>query len=246
MKTRSLATTLAALLSAAWPATAAAHPIDTRAASSPMVQAAAECAVALVDDFSSGAYRSPDVKSGLEDATQTGAMIGGRRFTRVSVPSNVYGFPSNLVINPNGEHVLLVSSGYKGFTGFETVYGLKSATVSAPLHANLTCYDRFRVTFKGADGALGVIPIVYYIDPVTHGGRYGECGKVVPAGSTNGATLEFTFDCFEDGAGKPVADWSDITVIGLLVTAHGAIAGHDYALAKIELVNGCGQLICLP
>ncbi len=204
----------------------------------------AACAGPVVDDFSSGAYRSPDVTSGTTDSTKTGSMLGGRRFTRVVVGTNLYNFPTTLAINPGGEHILAFSAGYKTFSGLQIFYGLKSAGVLAPLNANFSCYDRFRVHFAAAD-----LPLNFNMQVrSTSSTAPYQCGQNTQANLTNGFIADFPFTCFvTNDPNHPPVDWTHINLVDLLLGTASAIGANDYAIKKVELATGgCGLPICPP
>jgi hypothetical protein len=191
------------------------------------------CAGPLVDDFSSGPYHA-EVHSGVPDpSTQTGSMLGGQRLTRFFVPgaptnpnNNPYDLPSTLDILPNQSSILVVSTPYLAFHGLHVFYGVGTA-----LDANLTCHDRFRVHFAASDVGLN---INMQVVAANTNNQVAGCGKNVPGQTTGGGfDVDFPFNCFANNTGTPT-DFRHITQIRLIVQSGSAIAGNDYAIAKIE------------
>jgi hypothetical protein len=233
MKARLAMTVTAAMLLAtsAFPQITGTPPVATAATpcSSPMT----------IDDFSSGAYNKTISKANTTvDATKMGSMLGGQRFTRFAVGTSPYENPSTLLVNPGGESRLVMSSGYKGFTGIQVFYGLRAAGAPVALDADLSCNDVFRVQFEAAD-----VPINFNLQVRSGTSGIHQCGQNTPGGLTNGFVAEFPYDCFTN---QPVA-WNDIDMIVLLIGTASAVASNDYSITKVEATTGgCGLPICPP
>jgi len=236
MNTSKARITLASLaavgLTATGPASAAVHASTPRngvAASSGGV-----CIPSLIDDFSTGSYRSPDLRNGHADATRTGSMLGGRRATRFVSAPNEYRLPATMLVAPNHKPALIVSSGYLGFSQLWVSYGVRGAGQLAPLNADLSCYDRFRVHFAAADLPLNInVEVQSASSPSVY-----QCGVNTVADQLNGFYVDFKFSCFvtNDPAHPPV-DWADIDRILLLIQNASQVAANDYAISSMELVG---------
>lgn len=195
--------------------------------------AAGDCAPALVDDYASGSYRSPDLTTGTIDNYAPGTMLGGVRRTRFRVANNPYQFPSTLLVAPPEVATLVVSSGFKGSTVLQIHYGLPAPGSVKPLNADLSCYGRFQVRFTAVDLPLNVnVQVKSASSPSVY-----QCG-LNTAAHTNGFVANFPFDCFvtNDPAHPPV-DWTDIDRVALLIQSGSAVAANDYAIRTFKLTR---------
>ncbi|KAA1418959.1 hypothetical protein F0U44_10845 [Nocardioides humilatus] len=218
---------------------ALAAPADLTASARParatgLPAAAKGCVPAMIDNFMTGAYRSPDLTTGSVTNTESGAMLGGRRTTRFQVAGNPFGFPSTAVVAPGDKSLLAVSSGYKGPTALAVFYGLRSEAHPEVLRADLSCFKRFEVNFVANDLPLNInVEVKSASSPTVY-----QCGVNTEAGQTNGFRLEFPFDCFvtNDPAHPPV-DWTRIDRVLLLIQSASAMAANDYAINFFRLAS---------
>lgn len=221
---------VAAALAAPADVTAAARPVST----APVATAAKGCVPAMIDNFMTGPYRSPDLTTGSVTDTEAGTMLGGRRTTRLQVGGNPYELPSTAIIAPAEKSLLAVSSGYRGWTALHLFYGLRSEAFPDVLRADLSCFDRFQVHFVANDLPLNInVQVKSASSPVVY-----QCGVNTAGGQTNGFLLEFPFDCFvtNDPAHPPV-DWTRIDRVLLLVQSASAMASNDYAITYFRLAG---------
>ena len=191
------------------------------------------CIPAVVDNFTTGAYRSPDLIRGSVDGAMRGTMLGRRRVTRFESRPNRWRMPATMVIPADGKAPLVVSSGYKGFTALYIQYGLIRAGQTAPLNADLSCYDRFRLHFASSDLPLNInVEVKSASSPAVY-----QCGVNTPVNQLDGFDVDFEFENFvTNDPEKPPADWTDIDRVLLLIQNASQVAANDYALSSITLV----------
>lgn len=197
-------------------------------------QGEAGCVPAVIDDFTTGAYRSPDLNVGSADATISGSMLGGRRASRIVSRPNRYEMPTTFLVPLDGKSPLIVSSGYQGFSVLTIQYGLLKPGQVAPLNADLSCHSLFRLRFASIDLPLNVnMEVKSASSPSVY-----QCGFNTPANRLNGFTLDFKFGCFvtNDPAHPPV-DWTDIDRILLQIQPASQVGANDYAISSLKLAG---------
>ncbi|KAA1418615.1 hypothetical protein F0U44_08940 [Nocardioides humilatus] len=198
------------------------------------------CSAPLIDDFSVGTYRSPDLVVGTDAASQAAPVLGGRRTTDfTSGLRNPYAMPATLVIPGDGKAPLVASTGYQGNSRLRLWYGFDKNRQLVPLNANLSCFDRFRVRIAGSDQSLNIVVQV----------KSGSAVSVYQSGTNTvgampaGGTIDFKLSTFtNDDLGAPPVDWKDIDRILLQVqpTVQVGIAPFgsiDYAIARFDLAR---------
>jgi hypothetical protein len=221
------------------------------ALSAPVARPQPQQSTLLIDDFTAGPYRVQ-----LDGANQNNSMdpgrvqrdptgehiLGGKRYTGFATGGTPYGQSAVLDILPGGTAVLAQSAGVRVPAGLQMFYGLDvsvlNQNVVTPLHANLTPYDRFRVTFDIADGTLN-----FNMQIRGSNGGLSQLGINTPGaistGSPTGHTfcVEFPFEDFVSFAPAPNLD--DVSIIDLLILGNsGGMFGTDYAILRVEAVNG--------
>ena len=96
----------------------------------------------------------------------------------------------------------------------------------APLNADLSCYDRFRLHFASSDLPLNInVEVKSASSPAVY-----QCGVNTPVNQLDGFDVDFEFENFvTNDPEKPPADWTDIDRVLLLIQNPSQVAANDYA-----------------
>jgi hypothetical protein len=211
----------------------------------------AQATLPLIDDFTVGSYRSQLDGANQNNSTDPGRVqrdpsgahiLGGKRYTGFATGGQPYGQSAVLQILPGGNPVLVQSAGVRVSAGLQMFYGLDvnllNQNVVTPLHANLTPYDRFRVSFDIADGSLNFNMQIRGSNGGLSGWGINTPGAVSTASPTGHPfCVEFPFENFSGFPPAPNLD--DVSYINLLINAtSGGMYGTDYAITRVEAANG--------
>jgi hypothetical protein len=198
-----------------------------------------------IDDFSTGAYQKTlPTKTAVGDVNvQKGNMIGGERWTYLQVchqvpcnaAENEFAQSATLQIRPSKNKAvpsaLILSGGYKTLPLIEVFWGIDSQHNVAPLHLDLTPYDRMRVSFDGIDQVVNFNLQLY---TPTGSGQLG-CNLLAVAPVPPPFTVDFPLVDFIAG-NCAVIDFADITYMSLIGNA-----SKNYAITKYEALSPGGS-----
>lgn len=200
----------------------------------------------LIDDFSTGQYSSPQLKSGTFTNVQSGTMKGGSRSITMTLCSgaacrtqNPFGDTASFKIASSRDHANPVSAMIQN-TGFETypridmVYGYPPGD----LDLDLSAYDRLRVAFLGTSETIN-----FNVELFDDTGLYiqGGCNY----GPDNGTfTLELPFSAFAMPGGA--IDMTHVTHIDVIFQASSVIGSTEFAVSNFSASDTAqaGAAIC--
>jgi len=199
-----------------------------------------------IDDFTKGAYQSPQFISGPTHAsTQTGPtanIIGGTRSTNLYVCAttscpldNPFHQPSSYQFRPGAHGVpsaFLLKSGFYVGPRIDVQYG-----AGAPMQADFSTYKSgwIRLNFKGIteNEIFGVLLFT--------GTTYAQSGCHVNA-YPGDFSVEVPFSLFHDNG----IDYSNITAMDFFFESDTVIGGANLLVTSIEVSNThkTGALTC--
>jgi len=190
-----------------------------------------------IDDFTKGAYQSPQFFSGpTHGSSQTGPVaniIGGTRSTNLDVcattpcpVANPFNQPSSYQFRPGtrgGPSALLLKSGFYVGPRIDVGYG-----GGAPMQADFTPYKNgwIRLNFKGVteNEIFGVLLFT--------GTTYAQSGCHVVAYAGD-FSVEVPFSLFHDNG----IDYANITSMDFFFESGSAIGGTNLLVTSIEVSN---------
>ena len=203
----------------------------------------------ILDDFTTGHYSGPAVRSGTQTSTQFGGMIGGARDNGLFICNpkikgdcasrNPYVQPSAYGFFPakGGQPTsMVVTGGY--FTGpprFEMDYGFHT-----PMDVNFSAYQKIRVSFSGLTQTLN-FNIQVFTDPSDH--ALGGCNVPALAGPFS---VELPLSKFSIQG--PNFDFGHIRLIQVIHQDGSAVGGMAFGVTSIVLTNTTagGVVIACP
>jgi hypothetical protein len=201
--------------------------------------ASAAGAQITIDDFTTGAYQSPEFKIGVHASSQNGNMLGLNRSSGLTICK---GKPCGL--NPSGQPIsyaflpatasapaaMVQSAGYGASPRFEVGYGF-----GAPMDKDLGSADRIRITFLGLNGTMNFNLQIFT------GTSYGQNGCNLAA-STVPLTVELPYSGFVG----PGFDKSHVNLLNFIFQNGNVIGGINFAIGSIQAVNGGkpGAIVC--
>lgn len=160
-------------------------------------------AVVIIDDFDTGAY-DEHISSGTAFSSQSGTMVGGDRYTQMTVTSNDFGLNIQTDIQ-NGTYSLSSQSLVDGFSKLS--YGMQGAN-NAPtfddMNLNLSGESAFAIDVLRNDFAANITVSVRSASQ--NGGAFMNFVAVAPA-TTSGSTVMVDFSNF---AGFNFADLDQV------------------------------------
>jgi hypothetical protein len=181
-----------------------------------------------VDDFSTGHFQARAIKSGSENSTETGAMLGGQRSTTLTLCSSgcqaanpyrqgaSYGYVANAA--QPGASAFVQSAGFDMAPRIDQGYG--------PMNADLSAYDRVRVNFAGLSESLNFNILLF-----SGAGRGQDgCNLVQHNGPFS---VEFPYTGFVPANGGFVP--GDVTDISLVYQSANTIGSVEFAITSIEV-----------
>lgn len=199
-----------------------------------------------IDDFTTGAYQSPQFRSGaIHPSSQNGPpanIIGGNRSTNFNVCAttpcpveNPFNQPSSYQFRPGtkgGPSALLLKSGFYAGPRIDVQYG-----EGAPMQANFSSFTNgwIRLNFKGVaeNTIFGVLLFT--------GTTWAQSGCHVNA-YPGDFSIEVPFSLFHDNG----IDLANITTMDFFFESGSAIGGVNLLVTSIEVSNThkTGALTC--
>jgi len=209
--------------------------MNARVAFSLLTFAALTCATAFaadwpIDDFSTGAYASPQYKSGQHATSQTGSMLGGSRSTSIwpcstCATQNPYNQVSSYTIQPatkNAVSAFVSSQGFFVGPRIEIGYGYVT-----PMAIDFTPYDRIRLNFLGLTQTLNFNILLYT------GTAYAQGGcNISPYGGS--FSVELPLANFVQNSGFSL---SKVNLIDLILQNGSVLGSVNYAITSVQLSN---------
>ena len=189
-----------------------------------------------IDDFTTGAYHSPDYRGGIHNASQNGGMMGGNRSTTVwmTTAADPYKQSSSITFQPatsSAPAAFITSSGFLAGTRFEVGYGF-----GTPMTEDFSPYDRIRLNFIGLSQTLNFNILLFTGSAYAQGG----CGMV---GSTAPFSVELPLALFRQ---TPGFNQASVNLIDLIFQSATTIGAANLAISSVELSNTAkpGALSC--
>jgi len=203
-------------------------------------------ALPMIDNFSTGPVDAT-LNGAHQTATldfsgaQTGTKIlGGQRVTGLELLQSANPFFENASVRiekttPTVTGGLVVSQGFQADAVASVDYGLLNGDVGTSLNANLSVYNRFRVSFLALDGGV-LMDILAYSGTVN-----SEWGCNVPA-SIKPISVDFPL-----ANAYGTANLSDVSALIFEFQSSGGAFGNSFGISKIAMVSAgapAGDVTC--
>lgn len=190
-----------------------------------VIVASAAQANILIDDFNTGNF-GRTITSGSSTDFQMGSMLGGDRYTQMSIQSNPFGLELQTNIN-NGAYALSSQSGVNAMG--EIGYGFASqggSVIQQNLNQSFAGNNEFKLNFLSSDTPGTVMMSVR--SSSSNGGAFASVTKPIPGNSVNSSFMtNFAFSEFTG------VNFNDIDQI--IVKFDTGVSG-DIALGNLEAV----------
>ena len=194
----------------------------------------------LIDDFSTGAYKSPEFKTGVHTSGQNGSMLGLNRSTGFSICKaqtcatvNPYKQAMSYAFLPTttaAPAAMIQSVGYGAAPRIDMGYGF-----GAPMDQDFSSTDRIQINFRGLSQYLNFNLQVFT------GTSWGQNGCNLPP-----STAPFTVELPYTGFTGPGFDKNHVNFLNFIFQDGSPIGGVNFAIASIRAVNGGapGAIVC--
>lgn len=177
----------------------------------------------VIDDFTQGSYRI-ELHSDSDRATQF--INSSTRSTYIRVYDNPADEP--LSMDMSKQDGAIVSSGYG--VKHELFWSYASNwvdTAPAPLHWNLSGYEKFRVKFASLNDTLYVHVLVYTSTGVVSGYKL-----------VNAYPREFNVDfTISDMIGAENPNFADVYLVQLQIVSRSITGGNDYKINEFSAID---------
>lgn len=200
------------------------------------VASSADALDRTIDDFTTGPYRSPSYRTGVNNtayanpSSQNGAMLGGNRSTGMYVcaPGSCglaqpTSYEFKRLTSTTG--AFLFNAGFGAGPRIDMAYGWGSTR----MNVDFTPYDRIRVTFMGLSQ-----PLNFNIQAFT-GTTWAQNGCNV-AELNRPFSIDFPFSGFS--VSVPASfNWASINYMDFIFQSGSAIGSVDIGISSIVLTN---------
>ena len=190
----------------------------------------------LIDDFATGLYASPQLKSGTFTNVQTGSMRGGSRSILMTLcgsncrAGNRFADTASFKVvtsrdNANPVSAMVQNAGFNVYPRIDMVYGEPPGN----LDIDLSAFDRLRFDFLGATETLN-----FNVQLFDDTGLYiqGGCNY---GGYNSAFTLELPLNAFAMPGG-PI-DLRHVTHIDVIFQASSFIGASEFAVSNFSASN---------
>lgn len=191
----------------------------------------------VIDDFKTGQYNSPQLKSGIFTNVQTGSMQGGSRSITMDICtgsncraqnpfSDVASFKVAASRDPkNPAWALIQNAGFEVYPRIDLVYG----ATPGHLDLDLSAYDRLRFNFMSTSETLN-----FNVQLFDDTGLYiqGGCNYAAHDGPF---ALELPFSAFVKPGG-PI-DMTHVTYIDAIFQAASVAGANEFAVDNVSASN---------
>jgi hypothetical protein len=202
-------------------------------------------AVITMDTFTTGTNARAEVDCGTNEQAQTGSMIGGSRFLRLTIgPTPATCDLTNPYRQKAGMQVLatpglIFDSEFRVDHRLDVLYGLVPPGVVRPLNLDMTeggqPNRRIRMTFNALDQGENLAIVLF----MGNGGIV-QCNiNLTP--SDNPFSVDLPLANF--GVNFGTADFTDVDLIDFVFQSGGAVRANDFALRSITVTSAVNPAI---